>query len=275
MNKIDFAVALIVDGANPNGDPLMGNRPRQDLDGYGEMTDVSLKRKIRNRLQDMGQNILMQDNNRSDDGCKSIKSRIDSFADLKNAISKKDASLSCQLACKKWIDVRLFGSVFAFKGVSSSIGIRGAVSITHARSISPISIEEQMITKSLNTDDTPDGRRDSTTMAYKYAVNRSAYVFYGSVWPQLAEKNGVADADIELLKGSLISLFDSDASSARPGGSMNVGHVFWWEHNGKQGNYPSGKVFRSLKLEPNREYPYYSYSIEELPNISPEIIEVC
>lgn len=275
MNKIDFAVVLNVDGANPNGDPLMGNRPRQDLDGYGEMTDVSIKRKIRNRLQDMEQNILMQDNGRSDDGFKSIKSRIDSCSDLKKAISKKDASLSYQLACKKWIDARLFGSVFAFKGVSSSIGIRGAVSITHARSISPIFIEEQMITKSLNTDDTPDGRRDSTTMAYKYTVNRSAYVFYGSVWPQLAEKNGVTDADIELLKEALISLFDSDASSTRPGGSMNVGHVFWWEHNGKQGNYPSGKVFRSLKLEPKREYPYYSYSIEELPNISPEIIEVC
>lgn len=253
MNKIDFAVILTVDGANPNGDPVNQNRPRIDLDGYGEMSNVCIKRKIRNRLQDMGQSILYQANDRADDGCKSIKARVNSFEELKKAVSKKDADLSFHLACQRWIDIRLFGTVFAFKGHSASLGVRGAVSVTHARSISPIYIEAHWITKSVNAIDQPDDRRDATTMGMHYKVNRSAYVFYGSVWPQLAQKNGVTDADVLLLKDALITLFENDISVARPGGTMNVGHVFWWEHDGQQGNYPSGKVFRSLKLEPQKE----------------------
>src|SRR5690625_6815860 len=77
QNKIDFAVVISVNNANPNGDPLNGNRPRQNYDGHGEISDVAIKRKIRNRLQDMGEKIFVQSNDRSDDGLKSLRERAE------------------------------------------------------------------------------------------------------------------------------------------------------------------------------------------------------
>src|SRR5262245_24942653 len=128
-NKIDFAVIVSVNNANPNGDPLNGNRPRVNFDGLGELSDVSIKRKIRNRLMQEGQSIFVQsDDNRVDD-YRSLRNRAEGTikkADMKDESKYRDA------ACKEWIDVRSFGQVFAFKGGEESgvsIGIRGPVSI--------------------------------------------------------------------------------------------------------------------------------------------------
>ena len=114
--KIDFTLFISVSNANPNGDPLNGNRPRINLDGYGEISDVCIKRKIRNRLQDLGQKIFVQSDDRADDTCKSLKERADSNEKLKAEMGKKkkaDKDVCASLACEAWIDVRGFGQVFA------------------------------------------------------------------------------------------------------------------------------------------------------------------
>lgn len=114
-NKIDFAALLSVTMANPNGDPLDGNRPRVDLDSYGEISDVCIKRKLRNRMQDLGEAVFVQSADRCDDGCGSLSERAQGlFQELGAQKAKEDACAAA--ACEKWLDVRSFGQVFAFKG---------------------------------------------------------------------------------------------------------------------------------------------------------------
>ena len=147
-NKIDFVALISVTNANGNGDPLNGNRPRTDYNGMGEISDVCIKRKLRNRMQDMGYAIFVQSDDRCDDGCKSLSDRA---AAATKGI--KDRSIYAQTACEKWMDVRSFGQVFAFKSTDKnnvSVGVRGPVSIHQAVSISPVEIEEMQITKSVN-----------------------------------------------------------------------------------------------------------------------------
>lgn len=248
--KIDFAVVFTVRNANPNGDPLNGNRPRQNYDGYGEVSDVCLKRKIRNRLQDMGEPILVQSDERRDDGHRSIKDRVDANEELQQYAKGKtrDNLLYAQIACQSWTDVRSFGQVFAFSGSEVSIGIRGPVSIHTAVSLEPIDITTMQITKSVNsTTNTKDpDKKTSDTMGMKHRVDYGVYVFYGSINTQLAEKTGFTFEDAEKIKQALITLFENDTSSARPDGSMEVNKVFWWQHNSKLGQYSSAKVHRSL-----------------------------
>ena len=139
--KIDFTLFISVSNANPNGDPLNGNRPRINLDGYGEISDLCIKRKIRNRFQDLGQRVFVQPDERSDDGCRSLKERAESCEELNKEINKKkkaDRDLCAQIACREWIDVRSFGQVFAFKGEDVSFGVRGPVSIHQAVSRKPL-----------------------------------------------------------------------------------------------------------------------------------------
>ena len=152
-NKIDFVGFISVEHANPNGDPLNGNRPRDTIEGLGEISDVCIKRKIRNRLQDMGESIFVQSDDRKDDGCKSLKERIDSDEALKKLSKGKNTDVDeyAQRVCEKWLDVRAFGQVFAFKGDAVSVGIRGPVSVHPAFSIDPVEIESIQITKSVNS----------------------------------------------------------------------------------------------------------------------------
>ena len=152
-NKIDFAVLAMVTDANPNGDPLNGNRPRETYDGYGEISDVCIKRKIRNRLQDMGENIFVQSNERVNDGYKSLSDRAKGNKIMQEALKNKDADAYEKEACKTWIDVRAFGQVFAFKdNKGMSIGVRGPVSVQSAFSVEPIDIDSIQITKSVNSE---------------------------------------------------------------------------------------------------------------------------
>lgn len=247
-NKIDFAVVFAVNHANPNGDPINGNRPRETYDGHGEISDVCLKRKIRNRLQDMGESIFVQSDDRSNDGFKSLSERAAGTESLKQAGKDRDAY--AKAACEKWIDVRAFGQVFAFKkdkeGSSVSVGVRGPVSIQPAFSENVIDIADIQITKSVNSE--PGEKKSSDTMGMKSRVDFGLYVTKGSINCQLAEKTGFGEEDAEKIKEALISLFDNDASSARPEGSMEVVKVIWWKHNCKTGQYSSAKVHKTLKI---------------------------
>ena len=276
-NKIDFVGFISVEHANPNGDPLNGNRPRDTIEGLGEISDVCIKRKIRNRLQDMGESIFVQSDDRKDDGCKSLKERIDSDEELKKLSKGKntDADEYAQRVCEKWLDVRAFGQVFAFKGEAVSIGIRGPVSLHPAFSIDPVEIESIQITKSVNSV-TVDSR-SSDTMGMKHRVKFGVYKLKGSINCQLAEKTGFSDEDAEKIKSALATLFENDSSSARPDGSMCVEKLFWFRHNCRSGQYSSAKVHRSVKAEklcdnPKSAEDYRFYYDGSLKDLSPEEI---
>lgn len=295
-NKIDFAVIVSVKNANPNGDPLNGNRPRVNYEGYGELSDVCIKWKIRNRLMEAGQSIFVQsDDNRLDDH-RSLRSRAE--GELKG-VNLKDDKKYREAACEKWIDVRAFGQVFAYKGGGKkkgkekegaegeeekgdeqgvSIGIRGPVSIHPAFSIVPVNdrVSSTQITKSVSGEG--DGtKRGSDTMGMKHRVNHGLYVFYGSMNPQLATKTGFKDKDAALIKEALQTLFENDASSARPEGSMEVRKVYWWEHRSKNGQYSSAQVHRLLDVKQNKAEPKdfgeYDIMLKELPGLKCEVID--
>lgn len=266
-NKIDFAVIFSVKKANPNGDPLNGNRPRIDYDGFGEVSDVCLKRKIRNRLQDMGEQILVQSDDRRNDDCRSIKDRVDSNADLKKA--GKDDKEFIRIACETWFDVRAFGQVFAFVKTKAkdtndkkeddgvSIGVRGPVSIHSAVSSDVVDVSTMQIVKSVNLEinKKDPGKKSSDTMGQKHRVDFGIYSTFGSINTQLAEKTGFSDDDAEKILEALKSLFENDASSARPDGSMEVLKVYWWKHNCATGQYSSAKVHRTLSVTVNEREP--------------------
>jgi len=280
-HKIDFAVVISVNKANPNGDPLNGNRPRQNYDGYGEISDVALKRKIRNRLQDIGESIFVQSNDRRTDAFSSLRERADGNAELEKILKSKTGSSEAfaSIACQEWLDVRSFGQVFAFKadkaGSGVSVGVRGPVSIHTATSLDPIDITSMQITKSVNSE--PGKERGSDTMGMKHRVDGGVYVFYGSINTQLAEKTGFSNEDAEKIKQALVTLFENDASSARPEGSMEVHTVYWWEHTSKLGQYSSAKVHRSLKIERQTEEPKsyedYKFVVASLDGLKVDIID--
>lgn len=272
-NKIDFVALVTVNMANCNGDPLNGNRPRTDYNGFGEMSDVCIKRKLRNRMQDLGNPIFVQSEDRCDDGMGSLSERAS--AALKGI---KDREEYAKKACETWLDVRTFGQVFAFKDAKGlSVGVRGPVSIHQAVSVSPVEIESLQITKSVNGE--KNENRASDTMGMKHFVRFGLYQIKGSINVQLAEKTGFTEEDAETVKDCLRTLFVNDASSARPDGSMEVVKLFWWQHNCKEGQYSSARVHRSVHVALNEtaDLPSsvedYTITVDELPGLVPEIID--
>lgn len=274
-NKIDFAVLVSVTMANPNGDPLDGNRPRTSYSGYGEISDVCIKRKLRNRMQDMGQHIFVQSDDRCDDGCKSLRERA-------NAVlgKTKDRDEYARIACETWMDVRSFGQVFAFSASDKSgvsVGVRGPVSIHQAVSLSPVEVKSLQITKSVNGE--PGEKRSSDTMGSKHIVRFGLYLVKGSINVQLAQKTGFTNEDAGIVRECLRTLFENDASSARPDGSMEVCRLYWWEHNCPCGQYSSAKVHRSLHValkdgvEQPDSFEDYDVTLDTLPGLACEIID--
>ncbi|MDL2218170.1 type I-C CRISPR-associated protein Cas7/Csd2 [Christensenellaceae bacterium OttesenSCG-928-M15] len=274
QNKIDFAFIITVHNANPNGDPLNGNRPREDFEGYGEISDVCIKRKIRNRLQDMGKPIFVQSDDKREDSFSSLSERASGCEPLKKV---KDKEKYASIACEQWMDVRSFGQVFAFKSTDKgvSVGVRGPVSIHPAFSVSPIDIASIQITKSVNSEPKAGGIKSSDTMGTKHRVPFGLYVCKGSINCQLAEKTGFTQGDADAIHEALCTLFENDLSSARPEGSMEVRAVYWWKHANKTGQYSSAAVHRSLQITEKVDIPkaFEDYEITLLPleGLEPEI----
>ena len=289
QHKIDFVALVTVTKANCNGDPLDGNRPRCDYSGYGEISDVCIKRKIRNRMQDMGYPIFVQSEDRCTDGCKSLAERAKKVLDGLNDDEK------AKKACETWLDVRTFGQLFAYegkegkdgkpkKGSGLSIGVRGPVSIHQAVSVSPIEIESMQITKSVNGNAVNKGENDSgkkaaDRMGMKHFVRFGLYEIKGSINVQLAKKTGFSEEDAQVVKECLCTLFENDASAARPDGSMEVRKIFWWEHNCEIGQYSSAQVHRSVRVTSATDTPscFEDYEIDEkalhsLPGLEPQIL---
>lgn len=280
QNKIDFAVVFRVTNANPNGDPLNGNRPRANFDGLGEISDVCIKRKMRDRLCESGQAIFVQSDDRRKDDAKSLRARAEAALG-----DKLGSSETAMLACRTWFDVRAFGQLFAYQAkrkgkkkskeedvnanddAGVSIGIRGPVTVQSAFSIEPVSITSTQITKSVSGEG--DGTaRGSDTMGMKHRVDSAVYAFFGSMNPQLAERTGFSDADAKAIKEVLPRLFENDASAARPEGSMQVLKVIWWQHNSKAGQYSSAKVHHTLAVAPDGSIKH-----DDLPGLKPEILD--
>jgi CRISPR-associated protein Csd2 len=290
QHKIDFAVIFRVTNANPNGDPLNGNRPRTDYANFGEVTDVAIKRKLRDRLletwvtngkQEDGNKIYVQSDDRRTDECRSLRERFD-----KELGKEAGGPKTAELACQKWLDVRAFGQLFALKATAAkktgkkieddgepqgdtgvSIGIRGPVTVQSAFSVEPIDVSSTQITKSVSGEG--DGsKRGSDTMGMKHRVDRGVYKFFGSMNPQLAEKTKFTDVDAQAIKAVLPRLFENDESSARPAGSMQVLNVIWWEHNCKSGQYSSARVHGSLTVNPDG-----SFDLHALEGLTPEVMQ--
>lgn len=243
-NKIDFIMFFTVNNANPNGDPLMGNMPRTDYDGYGEVSDVCIKRKIRNRMQDLDHDIFVQSQDRITDGFKSLEARFKAEFDKK----KDDDATVAQRACKKWIDVRSFGQVMTFQ--NRALGIRGPVSISLAKSLSPVDVITLQITRSTNGMEAEVGKAKSKdTMGNKHYVDFGVYKLTGSINCYFAEKTGFTDEDAEVIREALRTLFVNDMSSARPEGSMEVKKIYWFTHPNKLGVASSAKIHNLVQAE--------------------------
>ncbi len=256
--KIDFMVTIEVREANANGDPLSGNMPRTNANNQGIISDVAIKRKIRNRMQDMGHSIFVQANDRIEDGLNSLEKRF------KAQFSGKESDEEInEKANQIWLDVRSFGQVFTYLK-DRSFAIRGPVSVSMAHSLEPIIISSLQITRSTNgVEPKKAGGRSSDTMGTKHFVDYGVYVVKGSINAYFAEKTGFTAEDAEVLKETLITLFENDASSARPEGSMRVREVFWFTHSNKLGNVSSARIFDLLEFDKKKQdkSSYEEYAI--------------
>jgi conserved hypothetical protein len=238
--KVDFILTVEVRNANPNGDPLNGNMPRVDYDGYGEISDVAIKRKIRNRWQDMGEKIFVQSTERADDKIKSLEER---FKKKFGKVDKMEDESIYSESCKEWLDVRGFGQVITFQ--KKSIGIRGPISISLAKSLAPVVVQTMQITRSTNGEE-KEGKA-SDTMGSKHYIEYGVYKITGSVNCFFSEKTGFNEEDLKTLKEALRTLFVNDSSSARPEGSMSVKQLFWFEHKSKLGKVSTAKINELLE----------------------------
>lgn len=267
--KKDFIAIISVTRANPNGDPTASGRPRVDWMGHGVITDVCIKRLIRNRLQEMGHEILYQSDGRETDSCRSIADRF-------KTLTTEPGETTYDALCRRFADVRAFGAVVAYSNKakasdkkakakkreegdtaekvdennesSVSLKVRGCVSIQDAVSVAPIDIEEVQIAKSLNgTPAEEEGRMTSDRLGWRYRVPHALYVVRGSINPFWAAKTGFSENDAEALKRCVATLFENSESTARPIGSMKVENFYWVEHNSKIG-ISSAKVFDAIKV---------------------------
>ncbi|AZQ41304.1 MULTISPECIES: type I-C CRISPR-associated protein Cas7/Csd2 [Streptococcus] len=257
-HKIDFMVTVEVREANANGDPLSGNMPRTNAANQGLISDVAIKRKIRNRMQDFGHTIFVQANDRIEDGLNSLEKRF------KTQFTGKESDEEInEKANQLWMDVRSFGQVFTYLK-DRSFAIRGPVSVSMAKSLDPIIISSLQITRSTNgVEPKKASGRSSDTMGTKHFVEYGVYVIKGSINPNFAEKTGFSDEDAEVIREALVSLFENDASSARPEGSMRVREVFWFIHSSKLGNVSSARIFDLLEFDKEKQDKdsYQDYTI--------------
>lgn len=268
-NKVYFLMTIEVKNANPNGDPLSGNMPRIDSLGYGIISDVCIKRKIRNRMQDQfkendlgeGYDIFVKANDRIDDDFRSLEKRYKAYFD-----KEKDNEVIEKSMNEKWIDVRSFGQVVTFN--NKSIGIRGPVSISISKSLDPVITETMQIVRSTNGKDAGE-KRASDTMGNKNFVDYGVYLVQGSVNSFYSERTGFDEKDLEILKEALRTLFINDVSSARPDGSMEIKEIYWFTHSNKLGNVSSAKIKQLVKYDEldinntNPSYEDYNFRLDE------------
>lgn len=260
MNKIDFILLFDALDANPNGDPDGGNMPRIDAEtGHGLVTDVCLKRKIRNFVQMTRGNtapyeIYVKEKAILNDEHARAYETLGVEADSKDKAKKKqNEQLARDWMCKNFFDIRTFGAVMS-TGVNCG-QVRGPVQLSFSRSIDPIAQMEYSITRCAVTKKEDEDKE--RTMGRKSTVPYALYMAKGTVNPYLAEQTGFNDADLEVLVEALTHLFEFDASAARPAGSMAVRKLILFRHSSMLGNAPAHKLYDCLSVTRKEgvEYP--------------------
>lgn len=256
-NRYDFVVYFDVENGNPNGDPDAGNMPRIDPEtSYGLVTDVCLKRKIRNYVETVkegstGFEIYIKDgvSLNSSDNRALAELGVDA-KDIKK-LKKDDPAIDGKIRdfmCKTFYDVRTFGAVMTtfVKGALNCGQVRGPVQLTFARSVDPIIPEEITITRvAITTDD--DAAKKGTEMGRKYIVPYALYRCEGYVSANLARKTtGFSEEDLQLLWDAVINMFEHDHSAAR--GKMSVRGLIVFKHDSELGNAPSYKLFDAVSI---------------------------
>ena len=290
-NRYEFVLLFDVENGNPNGDPDAGNMPRTDVEtGYGIVTDVCLKRKIRNYVETVkegvpGYRIYIKDNvplNTSDkEAYKNLGLDADKVdAEQIKAEKKKQPNLDEKVRdymCRQFFDIRTFGAVMTtFTKHALNCGqIRGPVQIGFARSISPVLPQEVTITRVAITTE-KDAEQKNTEMGRKYVVPYALYKVEGFVSANLARKTtGFTDEDLELLWNALMNMFEFDHSAAR--GKMASRELIIFKHDSEYGNAPAHKLFDLVhvdrKDESDSPRSYKDYTVTVDTNNLPEGVE--
>ena len=276
-NRYDFVILFDVENGNPNGDPDAGNMPRVDPEtGYGLVTDVCLKRKIRNYVETLkedapGYRIYIKDGvplNRSDN---EAIAALGIDGDLK-AAKKSTPDIDRKLRdwmCQNFFDIRTFGAVMTtfVKGALNCGQVRGPVQLGFARSVDPIVPQEVTITRVAITTEA-DAEKKGTEMGRKHIVPYGLYRAEGFVSANLARKTtGFSDEDLQLLWQAILNMFENDHSAAR--GKMAVRELIVFKHNCELGCAPAHKLFDLVKVEHKdgvtapRSYGDYTVSVDE------------
>lgn len=277
-NRYEFVILYDVENGNPNGDPDAGNMPRIDPEsGYGLVTDVCLKRKIRNYIETVKENtpgyrIYVKDGvplNRSDkEACAFVGVDPEKLKDEK----KKNAGIDEKLRdfmCSNFYDIRTFGAVMTtfVKGALNCGQIRGPVQLGFSRSIDPILPQEVTITRTAITTEA-DAEKKDTEMGRKYIVPYALYRCEGYVSANLARKTtGFSEEDLQLLWDSILNMFENDHSAAR--GKMAVRELIVFKHESELGNAPAHKLFETIRVVKKegvsapRAYSDYELTIDE------------
>ena len=277
-NRYEFVILFDVENGNPNGDPDAGNMPRIDPEtGHGLVTDVCLKRKIRNYVEtvkedESGYRIYVKDNvplNRSDaEACKYVGVEPAKLKDAKKKDDKLDEKLR-DFMCSNFYDIRTFGAVMTtfVKGALNCGQVRGPVQLGFARSVDPIMPQEVTITRVAITTEA-DAEKKGTEMGRKYIVPYGLYRAEGYVSANLARKTtGFSEADLELLWQAILNMFELDHSAAR--GKMAVRKLIVFKHDSELGNAPAYKLFELVKAERKAEvvtpraYGDYDVTVDE------------
>lgn len=277
-NRYEFVILFDVENGNPNGDPDAGNMPRTDPEtGYGLVTDVCLKRKIRNFVETAkegtpGYRIYVKDGvplNRSDaEACAYVGVDEKKLKEAKKKDEKLDEKLR-DFMCSNFYDIRTFGAVMTtfVKGALNCGQVRGPVQLGFARSVDPILPQEVTITRVAITTEA-DAEKKGTEMGRKYIVPYGLYRAEGYISANLARKTtGFSDADLELLWQAILNMFELDHSAAR--GNMAVRKLIVFKHDSELGNAPAYKLFDLIKVKRKegvtapRAYSDYTVSVDE------------
>ena len=285
-NRYEFVILFDVENGNPNGDPDAGNMPRTDPEtGCGLVTDVCLKRKIRNYVETVkgedcpGYRIYVKEGvplNRSDaEACKYVGLPVRDSKDAEKVLKqakKKDDKLDEKIRdfmCGNFFDIRTFGAVMTtfMRGALNCGQVRGPVQLGFARSVDPVLPQEITITRVAITTEA-DAENKGTEMGRKYIVPYGLYRAEGYVSANLARKaTGFSEADLELLWEAILNMFEHDHSAGR--GKMALRELIIFKHDSELGNAPAYKLFELVKAEKKpgvaapRAYSDYAVTVDE------------
>ena len=293
-NRYEFVVLFDVENGNPNGDPDSGNMPRIDPEsGLGLVTDVCLKRKIRNYVETVkedakGYKIYIKEDvplNRSDrEACESLgitETEDKKLTEALKKLKKSDKDVDIKLRdymCDNFYDIRTFGAVMTtFVKASLNCGqVRGPVQLGFARSIDPIVSQEVTITRVAITTE-KDAENKSTEMGRKNIVPYGLYRVEGYISANLARKvTGFSEEDLDLLWEAIINMFENDHSAAR--GKMAVRELIVFKHSKELGDCPAYKLFDAVEVRKKEEieYPrkYQDYTVQIHEEMIPDSVEM-